>query len=124
LFALLETHRRQVTRHPAATIPAIRLLDLLPEHPMVTLPLTIELLSTSKPTAAKAIDALCRAGVLHEITGKRRDRVYAYRDYLKVLAEDTDLPQGSRRNVAGGLRETNQRFGNALRRLTKRRGSR
>ena len=122
LFALLDVHRRKVTKHPAATIPAIRLLDLLPEHPMVTLPITIELLDTSKPTAAKAIEALCRAGVLHEITGKRRDRIYAYRDYLKVLAEDTNLPPGSpgpRRDSADALRQTNARLGSALRRLTK-----
>jgi hypothetical protein len=36
----------------------------------------------------KAIDALCQAGVLQEITGKRRDRVYAYRRYLDVLGRD------------------------------------
>ena len=85
LFAILDGHRRRVIKHPAATIPAIRLLDLLPVHPVVTLPSTIELLGTSKPTASKAIEALRRGGVLHEITGKRRDRIYAYRDYLKVL---------------------------------------
>ena len=39
-------------------------------------------------TAGKAIDALARAGILAEITGKKRDRVYAYRAYLDVLAED------------------------------------
>ena len=94
LFGLLESDRRKVTQHRAATIPAIRLLDLLPEHPMVTLPSTIELLTTSKPTAAKAINALCQAGVLHETSGKRRDRIYAYRDYLKVLCEDTGSSHG------------------------------
>jgi hypothetical protein len=59
---------------------------------MVTLAKTQELLETTKPTATKAIKALCDAGVLHEITGKQRDRIYAYQAYLKVLAEDTDLP--------------------------------
>jgi Fic family protein len=70
----------------------VRLFDLLPEHPMVTLASAGKLLNTTKPTALKALDALCKAGVLHEITGKRRDRVYAYRRYLAVLAEDTDVP--------------------------------
>ncbi len=62
------------------------------EHPIVTLPLAMKLLKTTKPTAGKAIDALCKAGVLHETTGKQRDRVYAYGAYLKVLAEDTAQP--------------------------------
>ena len=46
----------------------------------------------AKPTAGKAIDALCKAGVLGETTGRQRDRVYAYRSYMKVLAEDTTIP--------------------------------
>lgn len=91
LFILLGKDRRTVTGHRAASVTAIRLLDLLPEHPIVTLPRVIDLLETTKPTAGKAIDALCQAGVLRETTGRRRDRVYAYDAYLRVLAEDTDV---------------------------------
>jgi hypothetical protein len=36
----------------------VRLLDLLPSHPVVTLPLATELLRVSTPTAIKAISAL------------------------------------------------------------------
>ena len=89
LFALLGKDRRTVAGHEATTVSAIRLLDVLPEHPMVTLPAAMDLLKTTKPTAGKAIDALCKAGILKETTGKQRDRVYAYEAYLKVLAEDT-----------------------------------
>ena len=94
LFAILGRDRRVVVNHKAATIPAVRLFDLLPEHPMVTLSLAMKLLRISKPTVGKAIDALCQAGVLHEITGKRRDRIYAYRAYLDVLAEETSVMHG------------------------------
>lgn len=92
LFDRLGKDRRTVAHHRATTVTAVRLLDLLPEHPIVTLPRAMKLLKTTKPTAGKAIDALCKAGVLHEITGKQRDRVYAYDAYLKVLAEDTAQP--------------------------------
>jgi Fic family protein len=88
LFDCLGRDRQTLLQHKAATIPAVRLLDLLPEHPMITLAAAINLLRTTKPTAAKAIDALARAGIVEEITGRRRDRVYAYRAYLNVLAED------------------------------------
>ncbi len=90
LFRLLAEDRHKVLQHRAATLTTVRLFEMLPEHPMITLPATIELLAVTKPTAGKAIEALCQAKILHEITGKRRDRVYAYRDYLDVLAEDTD----------------------------------
>ena len=39
----------------------------------------------------RAIDALVQAGVLVEITGKKRDRVYAYQAYLDRLQEGTEL---------------------------------
>jgi Fic family protein len=89
LFDLLGRDRRAVTQHRATTVTAIRLFDLLPEHPIVTLTRVRKLLKTTKPTAGKAIDALCKAGILGETTGKQRDRVYSYGAYLEVLTEDT-----------------------------------
>ncbi len=91
LFAQVNDDRRKVTVGKQSTLIAVRLFDLLPTHPTVTLPRSIELLQTSKPTAMKAIEALQTAGVLHEITGKRRDRVYAYTAYLEQLSTDAPL---------------------------------
>ncbi len=85
LFAQLGNDRRRLLKLPATTIPAIRLFDRLPDHPIVTLSAVIDLLDTTKPTAAKAIGILTRAGILRETTGKRRDRVYAYHAYLQIL---------------------------------------
>ena len=90
LHAVTAADRTNVAAHAGTTVPAIRLFERLPSHPMVTLPLSIRLLGVSKPTAVKALNALQAAGVLHEITGKRRDRIYAYQAYLQVLAPDTD----------------------------------
>ncbi len=94
LFALLGKDRRAILDRRATTVTAVRLFDALPEHPIVTLPGAVALLHTSKPTGAKAIDALRQAKVLHEMTGKRRDRVYGYRAYLEVLGENTAVPTG------------------------------
>ncbi len=120
LFALLGDDRRRVAQHPAATMPTVQLFDLLPEHPVVTVSSATELLDTSKPTATRAIETLCDAGVLEEVTGRQRGRVYAYAAYLGVLAEDTEPSAGARsrrRRFSDALRRTNERFGDALRRL-------
>ncbi len=90
LFAVTGTDRRKVAAHPKTTVAAIRLMEKLPSNPMVTLPLVIKLLDVSKPTAIRTIEFLQNAGILRETTGKRRDRVYAYHDYLQVLTPDTD----------------------------------
>lgn len=99
IFDLVGKGRRAVISHEYATIPAIRLFDLLPENPVVTLSRVMGLLDTTKPTAGKAIDALCRAGVLRETTGRQRDRVYAWSAYLKVLAEDTAMNHSEEREI-------------------------
>lgn len=91
LFTLVGADRRKVSRHKVATVTSVRLFELLPEHPMITLATGTELVGATKPTTGKAIDALCQAGILEEITGKKRDRIYAYQAYLDVLAEETDL---------------------------------
>jgi Fic family protein len=91
LHTLIGDSRRLLTGHKDATLTAVRLFELLPDHPMVTLQSAAALLDTSSPTAGKTLDVLCRAGVLREVTGRRRDRVYAFQSYLDVLAEDTGV---------------------------------
>lgn len=85
LFALLNRDRRRLLAHRAATIPAVRLWEALPSRSIVTLPTVTSLMQTSKPTAAKALAMLCDMKILHEISGRRRDRVYAYQAYLTAL---------------------------------------
>ena len=85
IFTLVGKDRARLIKHDTVTVPAVRLLDLLPSNPVVTLPLAVELLDVSKPTAIKAIESLEKTGILKETTGKRRDRVYAYQKYLDVL---------------------------------------
>ncbi|MFM1873992.1 MAG: hypothetical protein RL398_3414 [Planctomycetota bacterium] len=85
LFRIVSADRSKLLSAAATTINAVRLLELLPSNPVVTLQRVIRLLGVTKPTAAKCIDDLVAAGVLRETTGKQRDRVYVYQEYLGVL---------------------------------------
>ena len=42
------------------------------------------------PTVLKALDALAELGVVQEVTGKQRHRIYHYDGYMKVLNEGTE----------------------------------
>jgi len=88
LFALLGTHRKRLLGRRGVTASALQLLDRLPLHAYVSLGRVIELLGTTKPTAAKAIGVLESAGILRETTGRKRDRVYAYGEYLEALTKE------------------------------------
>lgn len=59
-----------------ASPTALRLGELIFDIPYVTAARIAERLDVTFPTAQKAIDDLTRAGLLEEITGQRRHRVY------------------------------------------------
>ena len=72
----------------------LRLFELLPRHPIITVAAAMKLIDTSKPTATRAIETLAAAGVLVETTGKRRDRSFAYQAYIDRLRTGTELERG------------------------------
>lgn len=85
LHARVSEDRQVLLATSGATVSAIQLFEMLPEHPVITMPLVTRLLPTSKPTAGKAIDLLIRAGVLCEVGERKRDRLYRYERYLQIL---------------------------------------
>ena len=91
LFVLVNRDRARVLGARNSSVTAARLLELLPRHPMVTIPAIVRLLKTTKPTAAKAVSVLERLGILKETTGRRRDRTYWYSAYMERLRAGTEL---------------------------------
>ena len=88
LHALVAHDRGRILSHGRSTVAAVRLLELLPSNPVVTVPRAAELLGLTAPPARKAVELLESLGVLREISGKRRGRVYAYQEYLEALIGD------------------------------------
>lgn len=95
LFAVVAADRARVLAHDGMSIIALRLFELLPRHPVVSVASVMKLVDTTKPTAGRAIELLVAAGVLVETTGKKRDRSFVYRGYLDRLRVGTELgPKG------------------------------
>jgi Fic family protein len=94
LFNLVGTDRTRLLDLESASVSALRLFELLPRHPIVTVASAMKLLGTSKPTATRAIEVLAEIGILLETTGKKRDRSFAYRAYMERLRTGTDLDLG------------------------------
>ena len=88
LHSLIGRDRGRIITHGRPTVAAIRLLDCLPSNPVVTVSKASEVLGLTAPPTRKAIELLERLGVLCEITGKQRDRVYAYHEYMQILTGD------------------------------------
>ena len=88
LHALVGQDRRRIIAHERSTVAAVQLLECLPSNPVVTVPGAAALLGLTAPPARKAIEVLESLGVLREVTGKRRNRAYAYHEYLQILTGD------------------------------------
>ncbi len=91
LFALVASDRVRVLAQDTTSVSAVRLFEFLPSHPIVTVASAMTLIDVSKPTATRAIEALVSADVLLETTGRRRDRSFAYNNYIERLRVGTEL---------------------------------
>ena len=69
---------------------AATVLNALRRTPVCTILRLAERTGLSLPTIAKALDVLQERGVVREITGKKRSRVYRYDRYLEILNEGTE----------------------------------
>ena len=84
---LVTRDRKKLLATDSVTVSAIQLFELLPNHPVVSMPVVTKLLDTTKPTAGKSIEILQNAGILLEISERKRDRLYSYKRYLQTLEQ-------------------------------------
>jgi Fic family protein len=91
LYRLVSRDRDRVLTAKGSSLTAARLLEILPRHPVVTIPGVVKMLETTKPTATKSIELLETLGILRETTGRKRDRTYRYAAYLEHLRAGTEL---------------------------------
>jgi Fic family protein len=90
LMALFDEDRRAIQRLRRGSATVFRLHDFIQRRPIVTIRRAAKELGLSVPTLAKSLARLIDLGIVHELTGKRRNRRFAYRKYLAVLDRGTE----------------------------------
>jgi Fic family protein len=94
LLTLFREDRARVEQLRRAASSALRVHQLLQEHPLTTIPWAADRLGLSQPTVTKALEHLLRLDIVREITGRLRNRVFSYHRHLNILAEGTEpLPR-------------------------------
>ncbi|MCY3821574.1 MAG: Fic family protein [Gammaproteobacteria bacterium] len=68
----------------------LRVHDALSSQVIVSLADAHRITGMSLPTAASAMQTLVEHGIAREITGRRRNRLFAYDTYLEILSEGTE----------------------------------
>jgi Fic family protein len=94
IMTLFDADRAAIRTLGRSRTSALVLHEHLQRRPLVTAQAAANSLSLSLPTIGKALDQLGRLGIVTELTGKRRNRVFGYRKYLSVLDRGTEpLPR-------------------------------
>ena len=83
--------RLQVTRTSALSL---KLVDELFLHPMMNARMVRERLGVTPRAAQMNIDRLIDAGILEEITGRRRNRIYAAHEIISILERESGVRVG------------------------------
>lgn len=108
ILRLREDHRQLIRDRGTAKANAEYLLDRLFEQPMLNVQQAANLVGVSFPTANNLITQFAELGILEEITGGARKRLFAYRKYLDLF--DTHLPPlgsaGDTQPVANSLSDS------------------
>jgi len=67
----------------------LRVHDALKSQPILSLPVAGREAALSFATASAAMEVLAASGIVREITGKRRNRLFVYEQYVSILNEET-----------------------------------
>jgi len=68
-----------------ARFSCIQTLEYLKKLPQVSVTLLSQELNMTAPTARSSLTHMVNLGILEEMSGKKRDKVYVYRKYLNIL---------------------------------------
>jgi hypothetical protein len=71
---------------------ALRVHEALKARPITTMQELRRRSGLSFPATSTGMDLLVGLGIARELTGRRRNRVFAYGRYLAILNEGTEAP--------------------------------
>ena len=90
LVALFQEDEEKIRAVGRSASTGMRVFQVLRERPLADLKHVCQRTGISFPAASKSMKILERLGIVHEITGRRRNRVFAYEQYLEILSKGTE----------------------------------
>ncbi len=90
LLGLFQKDERRIQQTQRGASTTLRVFRVFCERPLATINQVCERTGLSFPAAAKSMHTLENLDIVQEVTGQRRNRVFAYQDYLNILDEGTE----------------------------------
>lgn len=89
IVAMIERDRRKIHAFGRAAATAHRVHDFATRYVLLRPTTLAQALELTEPPVYAGIRRLEEAGILREVTGRRRGKIYVYEEYLALLAEGT-----------------------------------
>ena len=90
LAQIFQDDRTKVRSLARSAGSALRVHEALQRRPVASIASLVAQSGLTTPTVTAAITGLARLGIAREITGRRRNRLFSYDAYLKLLQEGTE----------------------------------
>lgn len=90
ILALFDKDRRQLESLGRASVSAFRVHEHLRSKPITGIREMAKALDLTYPTVSAALDRMVKLGIVRELTGYSRNRVFAYGPYVDLLSEGAE----------------------------------
>jgi Fic family protein len=95
ILELFRQDQAQIEKLGRVAGSVLRLHQFMRRRPLVTIPRAAAETGLSAPTVATSLEHLMELSMVREVTGRRRDRVFVYDQYLGILNAGTTAPRGA-----------------------------
>jgi Fic family protein len=90
ILHLFSTDRQKIQKLGRSSFSALRVHEYMQRKPIANIAATAKALKVSIPTVTGALNHLVRIGIVEEVTGKRRDRLFTYSRYFNIVSKGTE----------------------------------
>lgn len=90
ILSLIDQDRKSIEGLGRASASALRVFHHAQTNPILAISTTAGKIGISFPSTSSSIEHLQKLGILKEITGKQRSRLFVYEKYLSILSEGTE----------------------------------
>ncbi|HZP84950.1 MAG TPA: Fic family protein [Chthonomonadaceae bacterium] len=90
ILQLFDRDRRQIEAYGRTPGTSLRVHHLMQKRPLLTIPDAARDLNMAQPTVTRCLARLEEIGIVREMSGRRRNRIFVYDEYLKLLSEGTE----------------------------------
>jgi Fic family protein len=80
ILTLFENDRQKIENFGRSASSALRVHQILQSKPIISIPLATKTLGLSVPTITSALAHLQKLGIVREITGRQRNRLFLYKN--------------------------------------------